>query len=187
MWWLLSSLSANRAEIELRQRLAERDARLVQVKQQLGDSKREAETLQRRVSELLGSKGSGMSSTAGSGLSRKTPLALRTDGSLIRNNSGARPPSMRSSRAWLNVSDEAPTEADAIDGQQQEQEQPLMEGDQQVAFAAAHGLAAAEKEYLAHQIAALRIALAKKDAEVERVQGGAFVESLQCMLLLMLK
>jgi hypothetical protein len=42
---------------------------------------------------------------------------------------------------------------------------------QQVAFAAAHGLAAAEKEYLAHQIAALRISLAKRDADVARLEG----------------
>jgi hypothetical protein len=42
---------------------------------------------------------------------------------------------------------------------------------QQFAFAAAHGLAAAEKEYLAHQIAALRISLAKRDADVARLEG----------------
>jgi deoxyribodipyrimidine photolyase len=34
-----------------------------------------------------------------------------------------------------------------------------------------HGLAAAEKEYLAHQIAALRISLAKRDADVARLEG----------------
>jgi hypothetical protein len=33
------------------------------------------------------------------------------------------------------------------------------------------GLAAAEKEYLAHQIAALRISLAKRDADVTRLEG----------------
>jgi hypothetical protein len=40
-----------------------------------------------------------------------------------------------------------------------------------VTQASLSGLAAAEKEYLAHQIAALRISLAKKDAEVARLAG----------------
>jgi hypothetical protein len=33
------------------------------------------------------------------------------------------------------------------------------------------GLASAEKEYLAHQIAALRISLARRDADVARLEG----------------
>lgn len=77
-----------------------------------------------------------------------------------------------------DVAAQAEGDVDAADGSRSQLHMP----EQQVAFAAAHGLAAAEKEYLAHQIAALRISLAKRDADVARLEGeGACVcQNLPC-------
>lgn len=69
------------------------------------------------------------------------------------------------------AADSAAVDRDRQQQQDEQQHQQEDEGDQQVSFAVAHGLAAAEKEYLAHQIAALRISLAKRDAEVARLEG----------------
>jgi hypothetical protein len=180
---------ACRAEVELRQRLAERDARVVALKQQLSDKGRQADTLQRRVNELLGSKGITTSTAGGSaglasfsrqasasgaaGTSRPRLAALRctscnarSSGSW-RSKSGEAQWTVEALTAAAADAASAQGDAGATEGSGSQLQQP----EQQVAFAAAHGLAAAEKEYLAHQIAALRISLAKRDADVARLEG----------------
>jgi len=209
------TLSVSRAEVELRQRLAERDARVCQLKQELEDKQRQGEALQRRVNELLGSgnnnsNGGNHSSGLGPSFGRQAAGGLSVGGAgSSRMHSGAGTPNRLSPRtsprnSFRNGSvrgsvplSNAPWAA--LPGDMSKQQQGLVymavgaevsgsvptaeqifsrissnigaKGEGQGVEVSMSGLAAAEKEYLAHQIAALRITLAKRDADVTRLEG----------------
>lgn len=217
-------MHACRAEVELRQRLAERDARVSELKQELADRGRQADALQRHINQLLGGGNSNTCrsrSGSGNGGSRAqrsrsaTPTGLSPRSSAVAAVTAAgtsnNRPSLVLPADWA-AADEASThqhqqgaaECGAV-GQVSATDDDDGDGGVGVAVGAvpsaeqifrrisscgsgvdqgtatlaaplssANSLAAAEKEYLAHQIAALRISLAKKDAEVARLEGESY-------------
>jgi hypothetical protein len=194
-----------RAEVELRQRLAERDGRITQLKQDLADQGRQVDSLQRRVNELLsGSNNSGNMRTASGGLSRVGSGVGVVSGSGIgsfkgrkspRSPRGEQPGSQPGSAAmgplalpleWGQEGEPGIPEAGRGIPSTEQIYGRLSSSSNGAAAAAAGvgggmsssggsqiaaGLASAEKEYLAHQIAALRISLARRDADVARLEG----------------
>lgn len=149
--------------------------------------------LNRRVTELLGGSGAGGLSRGGSQRSRsRSPRPLAAGGVAAGSGSSQAGRGAGGPLALPLEWEEATT-----DTQQQQQQQGELEGDpstEQIfrrisssssgrcvaggaAAAAADGgaaassVASAEKGYLAHQIAALRISLAKRDADVARLEG----------------
>ena len=217
--------TTRRAEVELRQRLAERDGRISQLKQDLADQGRQVDSLQRRVNELLGGNSNSASGlrTGSGGLSRVGSGVGVVSGSGLGSVKGHRSP--RSPRGEQSGSQPGSAAVGSLGlplewtqegepGQQQQKQEggwgagqgmPSTEqiygrissgsssggsgraGAAGAAVAAgvgggvslsggsqiAAGLASAEKEYLAHQIAALRISLARRDADVARLEGEA--------------
>lgn len=182
--------------MELRQRLAERDGRIHTLKQELADNRRQADALQRRVNELLSGSsttnggGSNGSSRGGSGPGAHTPSRSPQQSPRGTTAAGSQAGVARLALPLEWVSDpnrQQPQEAAAAEavGALPSAQQVFnrigsgssgrLEAASQQGLPSSHaggaGLAAAEKEYLAHQIAALRISLAKRDADVARLEG----------------
>lgn len=186
--------------MELRQRLAERDGRIHTLKQELADNRRQADALQRRVNELLSGSssttnggGSNSGSRGGSGPGARTPS--RSPQQSPRGTTAAGSQAGVASRLalpldWVSdpnrpqLQEAAAAEAVGALPSAQQVFSRISSGSScgrleaaasQQGLSSSHaggaGLAAAEKEYLAHQIAALRISLAKRDADVARLEG----------------
>jgi hypothetical protein len=152
-----------RSEVDLRQKLTQRDERVAELKQELAAKNRALLELQRRGADAPRLQRSASGALAGSGGLRRpsaSPGALNASA----GGTAARPDATGAAAAW----------GGGDDGDTREPS-PLSRAQSGVSAAAA-AAAVSERRHLSGQVGQLRVQLAKRDADVQRLEGGYALE-----------
>lgn len=173
---------ANRAEVDLRQKLAQRDERIAELKQDIAAKNRALSEAQRRTADAQrtqrGCSAAGVPTPAASFAGGIAPA---TSVRRTLSAAGSRTPALSPRGASPGSQPGAtPSAADALDdGPTAAQQGGWSAGDgagvgaaQAGSVGSGGGSGSGDKPFLARQVGQLRIQLAKRDADVLRLEGG---------------
>lgn len=194
----ISRLVTLRCELELRQKLTQRDDRVAELKQELAAKNRTIQELQRRPADAPSRRRIGGAAAAAAGAA-SAPGAVSYEGVRALGSSFRIAEPVSSFAAAAQQEQRQEEEVQHAESRKARSTNPSprgVDGSAAAAVAADGGGAisrggegavgagsragtapstpgaAGEQRYLAHQIAQLRIQLAKRDAEVQRLEGG---------------